>query len=193
VAGICAVCISFNVGFKQQQNRLEVEDLRSDDRVCCGFTDNHAIVLMDIITQLVEIYFKEEPWHNRRMAFKDAVDYHTRLLEQGNINVYSELGVVLGYMEVWHINFEQLGRIVCKENFSAYHENITDGNIAYLANIWVDKNFRRTSVFNVMKIMFFSRHCNCDYFVGESMTKKSQLIKVFKREQLQSNLYKKGA
>ena len=148
---------------------------------------------MTIIDQLVRIYETEEPWHTTRLSREEAVKYHQKLYDDGCIIVYHELGVVLGYIEVWRLSFEQLGRCVCRHPFSAYLEDVKSGNIAYVANMWIDTKFRQGSVIKILKHLFFSSYHDCEYYVGESMSKKSQPVKVFKREDLRSSLFKTGA
>ena len=146
----------------------------------------------EIIDHLVRVYYEEETWHKTRMPKEEAVKYHRKMYEDGCILVYRELNVVLGYIEVWRINFEQFGRLICKHPFSSYLEDVRNGNIAYVANTWVDKKFRGGSVMKMLSIMFFAKHYDADYFVGERMEKKSQPVKVFNRAQLQSKLFTIG-
>ena len=145
-----------------------------------------------IIDQLVRIYETEEPWHTTRMSHEEAVKYHQKLYDDGCIIVYHELGVVLGYIEVWRLSFEQLGRCVCRHPFSAYLEDVKSGNIAYVANVWVDEKFRRGSVMKMIKHLFFAAHHDAEYFVGEALRKKTQPVKAFKRDELRSEFVTKG-
>ena len=148
--------------------------------------------MLSIIDQLVKVYFDEEWWHTKRMCYDDAVKYHKKMLEQGAIIPYTQMGVLLGYIEVWRVNFEQFGRLICDAPFSAFNEDVVNGNIAYVANIWIDKKFRNTSVMKAIKLVFFKRHFNCDYFVGEAMRKRTQPVKVFTRQKLLNKLYTEG-
>lgn len=146
-----------------------------------------------IVDQLIKIYYDEEYWHNKKLPHDEAVKYHMKMLRDGNIVYYEELGVVLGYYEVWRITFEQFGRLICKVPFSSYQENVKDGNIAYVANVWVDKKFRRGNVIRLLKFQFFNQNRHCEYFVGEALRKKTQPVKVFTRADLISDLFNKGA
>ena len=141
---------------------------------------------MTIIEQLNDLYYTQETWTKKKISNEEITKYHQRLYDSGNIIVYRELGVILGYVEVWRINFEQFGRLVCHVPFSAYLENVKDGNIAYVANTWIDKNFRRSNVTKYLKDEFFKQNQHCDFFVGEALRKvSSQPIKVFKRKKLE--------
>ena len=144
---------------------------------------------MSIIKQLNHLYYTEETWTTNKISNEEITKYHQRLYDSGNIIVYRELGVILGYVEVWRINFEQFGRLVCHVPFSAYLENVKDGNIAYVANTWIDKNFRRSYVTKYLKDEFFKQNQHCDFFVGEALRKKHKPIKVFKNlNQIQRSL-----
>lgn len=140
----------------------------------------------NIIDKLNWIYFHVETWHKKKMSEDEATKYHKKLLREGNILCYLDGENLIGYVEFWRINYEQFGRIICREHFSGYLENIKDGNIAYVANTWIDEQHRNTQVYKELKLKFFSVNYKCDYFVGEALTKKAQPVKVFKR----SNIFK---
>ncbi len=145
-----------------------------------------------MIDQLVKSYFQNETWIKNKLTPEEAWKYHEKLYSQGNIIVYQELGVMLGYVEFWRINYEQFGRIICQEPFSAYIENVKDGNIAYVANVWIEPKFRNTTIIKTLKLLFFKRNFDADYFVGEAIRKHTNLVKVFKKEELTSKLFKEG-
>jgi len=146
----------------------------------------------DIIKQLVDAYYKNEYWHKTRMPYTEAVRYHNKLFTQGNIVIYEELGIILGYYEVWRINFEQFGRIICREHFSSFWEDVDSGNVAYVANAWIDKDFRKGRVANYLIKQFFKQNHHCTHYCGSALRKKTQPIKVFKKSELSSKLFKGG-
>lgn len=137
--------------------------------------------LSNIIEQLTNIYYTQEWWQKNKLPFEEAVKYHARLFEKGRIIVYEEEGKVLGYVESWRINYEQFGRIICHNGFSAYLENVNDGNICYVANCWIHPEWRGGNVYKALRLKFFQQNHTCDYFVGEALRKKTQPVKVFKR------------
>lgn len=141
---------------------------------------------MDLIKQLNRVYYEEETWHKFKISEEEITKYHERLLSSGNIICEFNESDLIGYVEFWRINYEQFGRIICQEPFSAYLENILDGNIAYVANAWIAKQYRSSSTYKKLKLLFLERNFMCDYFVGEARRKKSAPIKVFKRNQLSS-------
>ena len=145
-----------------------------------------------VVEQLVDVYFKEETWHKNKLDHEEAIKYHTRMLDNGNIICYLEDDKLLGYVEFWRINYEQFGRLVCHAPFSGYLEDVTSGNIAYVANTWIHKDHRFTNVYKEMKKLFFKENSHCDYYVGEAIRKKTGLIKVFAKANLKSRLFKKG-
>jgi len=153
---------------------------------------NQEFIIMDIINQLTDIYINYENWHEHKLSEEEARKYFQRLIEKGNIISYTDNGSVVGYVEFWRINYEQWGRIVCGETFSAYTEDIVNGNIAYVANAWIHPDYRRTKIFRMGKMEFFKRNFKCDYFVGEARRKKCGLIKVFKKAELSSKIFKNG-
>ena len=142
---------------------------------------------MNIIDQLIKIYRSKEPWHQTKLSEVEARKYFRRILDRGLvIHTTDSNGKIVGYCEFWRINFEQFGRILCKdETFSSYKENVTDGNIAYLANVWIHEDYRQNKKIDKdIRNMFMSLNKYCDYFVGEARRKRTGLIKVFKRSQI---------
>jgi len=79
------------------------------------------------------------------MPYEEAVKYHMKLLDDGNIIYYEENGVLLGYVETWNITYEQFGKLICHAPFSAYLEDVKTGNIAYVANVWVRPDMRQST------------------------------------------------
>jgi len=134
--------------------------------------------------QLCRVYFNEEGWHKAKLSEEEATKYFDNLLEKGNIIYYEEKGKLLGYVEFWRINYEQLGRILCHASFSSYLENVQTGNICYFANCWIDKDQRgKREVFKILKFKFFNKNGDSDYFIGQALRKKHQPVKVFTRKQ----------
>jgi hypothetical protein len=145
----------------------------------------------NIINQLVKIYYTEEYWQKNLMSKEEAYRYHEKRYCDGNIICYIENEKVLGYYEAWRVNFEQWGRMVCHE-LIGFNEDVISGNICVVNNVWIDKDYRRGKVFKTLMRDFYKRHHNCDYYVGHALRKKTQPIKVFKKEDLKSNLFIKG-
>lgn len=146
---------------------------------------------MNIEQQLTEIYYKEEWWQKNLMPEEEALKYHTKRFNDGNIVCYIENGKILGYYEAWCVNFEQWGRMVCGE-LVGFNEDVCSGKICVVNNVWIHKDHRRGKVFKALMRDFYKRHHNCDYYVGHALRKKTQPIKVFKKENLKSSIFIKG-
>lgn len=138
---------------------------------------------MSVVEQLLDIY-SLETWHDTRMPYLDALAYHDILLENGAITVAMENTMVLGYIEVWKINFEQLGRIMCGENFSAIHEDIYNGNIAFLANMWIRPEFRLGWVIKYLRLKFFGKYGDCRFYTGKTTKRSTAPFQVFRKDKL---------
>ena len=106
------------------------------------------------------------------------------MIDKGNLLYIEQKGILLGYIEFWFINYEQFGRLVCHEHFSAVHEDTTTGNISYVANTWIHKDYRRSWVYKSLRNLYFKANAHCKYWVGSALRKKSQPIKVFGRSKL---------
>jgi hypothetical protein len=97
-----------------------------------------------VAEQLTEIY-EDEPWHNPRMDYQNALKYHTEQYDKGNIHVYEENGEILGYYERYII-----------------------GDTCFLHNVYVKKEHRRGKVFRELYKHFFQTlPLNIKKIVGE--------------------------
>ncbi len=128
-----------------------------------------------IIEQLTNIYYEKENWHKDKLSKEDANKYHERLLMQGNILTVVKDNELKGYIEVWCINYEQLGRIMCGIPIYAFQENITDGEIAYVTNGWVDND---KVVSKQLMRKFIDRFKSCR-FVARKRFKYNDAFKVY--------------
>jgi len=147
----------------------------------------------NIISQLVDIYLSnEEYWHKNKLPRQESERYFDCLLKKGNIIYYMQNEELVGYVEFWRINYEQMGRLLCKEVFLPMEENINDGKICYLSNTWIKPECRMTNVARLLKVQFFKHNFRCEYFIGEALRKPHAPVKVFKRADLMSKLYKEG-
>ena len=138
---------------------------------------------MDIVDQLLEIYYEKEDWHTIKLDKDKAYRYFDNLVKSGNILYYEEEKVI-GYTEFWKVNYEQFGRIVCNESFSPNDENVTDGNIAFIVNMYIDKECRRSKAISKMGIEFFKRTGFCKHYSWERSSRLNACFKVFTREQM---------
>lgn len=145
-----------------------------------------------LVGELLRVYYEEETWHKNKLSKEEAIKYHNRLIEKDAIIYRFCEGRLLGYLEVWRLDFAKFGRLICEGTLSAYLEDIEHGNIAYLANIWIDKKFRNSNMIRDFRTEFFVKYADCDYFVGESRTKKSAPIKVFKRQEYYDKYLKRS-
>ena len=139
---------------------------------------------MSIAEQLTEIYLKYETWHKNKLSEEEANIYHDTLLNKGNIIVVRDGETVVGYTEFWRLTYEQFGRIICGEPFSATHEDVQTGQIAYVANTFVKKEYRKGQVIRMLKDRFFEANTLCTHFCGEARRKSCAPVKVFKRNQI---------
>jgi hypothetical protein len=101
--------------------------------------------MVDIVSQLVHIYYYEEWWMKNLMPLDKAVEYHRTRYENGDIHVYEENGVVLGY-----------------------YERYFKDNVCTLYNLWVEDLHRKGIVFKALKKHFFeTMPKNIDTITGE--------------------------
>lgn len=136
---------------------------------------------MDLTEQLTRIYLDHENWHASKLDEENSRLYHRELLERGNIITMLDGDLLVGYVEYWRLNYEQFGRIICREPFSAIQEDVQTGNIAYVANTFILPAYRKGQVYKRLRDRFFEVNKLCTHFVGEARRKSSAPVKVFKR------------
>jgi hypothetical protein len=135
-------------------------------------------MIQQLAEQLTFIYQHVETWHKKKLSNAEANLYHERLLMQGNIVTIVEDGVLKGYIEIWRINYEQLGRLMCGETIFAFDENITDGNIAYVNNGWIAEDYRNIDMARKLEKKFMEKFKDCKY-ISRKRQKYSESFKVY--------------
>lgn len=143
---------------------------------------------MTLVEQLVDVYLNKETWHKDKLSYEESIKYHDALISRGNIITVSDGDVLCGYVEFWRLTYENFGRIICGEPFSALHENVVNGQIAYLANTFIKEEYRKSDVYKMLKKRFLEANALCTHFVGEARRKKCAPIKVFKRNQVMERI-----
>jgi hypothetical protein len=144
-----------------------------------------------ILDQLVEFYNQEE-WHQGRIPDEVARRTYEVALDKGNLILsLDSLGNLMGYCEYWKLNFEQLGRLLCKGGIDISLDDITNGNIAWVAGVFIKPEFRSSIVIDYLKTEFFKKTFRCEYFVGEARRKRHAPLKVFSRQEFYEKYAKK--
>ena len=139
---------------------------------------------MTLVEQLIDIYYESEWWNEKKLDRQEAWKYHDKLLRMGNIITVQDGDTLCGYGEYWRLSFEQFGRIICGEHFSAFNEDVQTGQIAYVANVYVKPEYRKGTTIKLLRNRFYEINQLCTHFVGEARRKRSEPVKVFKRESL---------
>jgi hypothetical protein len=122
-------------------------------------------MVKSIPEQLTEIY-ADEPWHNPRMNYEDALVYHTDRYNKGDIYVYRDNGEVLGY-----------------------YEREIKSNICFLKNVYVKKVYRKGRVFRELCNHFFlTMPSFVEYITGEKQKLSGKWMK--ERIKYANSLYK---
>lgn len=141
--------------------------------------------------QLTFIYLNQETWHKKKLSEAEANIYHERLLLQGNIITYGKDNVLVGYIEFWRINADQLGRIIIGDPILTDVEDIVSGPIAYINNMFVLEESRRGEAFEMLGSMFLAKNSDAEVFVACRNLKHHKPVQVYKKDEL-IRLYTKG-
>lgn len=141
---------------------------------------------MTLVDQLIDFYYKYDAFQDSYLDREEASGIYQILLDRNRLHLYLDnSGVLLGYGESWRIDYTTFGRIICGHNLykEISYVDIENGNIAYLANVTIHPEWRKTNVLRMLRNDFFSRNYMCDYFCGWAKRKKTQPVKVFTRQQ----------
>lgn len=149
-----------------------------------------AIETKPIVEQLVDIAQQYETSYKGKHHYTHDYNYHNTMLGKDAIITYVEQGIVLGYFEVWFLNFEQFGRLVAHAEFNQLNEDVVNGNMAYVANTWIHPDFRQGAVYKILRNRFFAKCNNKEYYCGVALRKRTQPVKVYKIKDLVNKIYK---
>ena len=133
---------------------------------------------MTILKQLIKIY-KELHKDTLLLSNEELVEYYGKMLENGRIEYVLENGELVGFMESWRLTYEQLGRVVCWKDFNAVEENVKDGDIAFISDVWVKKNERDGTTFELLLQGF--KDSNKDAHSYISKRHKGKYIRVYNK------------
>lgn len=122
---------------------------------------------MEPISQLLEIYYDYEEFHKNKLLINEARRYFKDLLEKGNIVCVFVDGKIVGYVEFWCVTLKQLQRIKEGEKFYPMDEDISRGNFAYVANMFIHEFYRKTWVVKKLVQDFNERIKHCEYICGK--------------------------
>ena len=137
---------------------------------------------MNIIDQLVKIYQDNELGNYGLLTDLETERYYSNMLATGRLQTIVDHNNLVGFIESWRVNFEQLGRIVCWTNFSALKEDVTKGEVAWISDIWVSKYRRGDGEITKQLIeMFKEANQDASYFLSQRVKTdgKAKYIRVY--------------
>ena len=140
---------------------------------------------MDIVKQLVDIYFNEETWHNEIMSLEEAIRYHLLLLSKDQIICYIKDNRIIGYLEYWKLNLSQLERLFNNGVDSIEHpyDDIENGNILYISNLWVSELNKENRITKKLIKQMFIRNLDINYACGYE-NKYNRNSRIFKNRSI---------
>ena len=139
---------------------------------------------MILAEQLAEFYHKYDPVHEEDNLERSSRLFQILLDKNRIITCFGPDGELIGYVESWRIDYQQLGYLICHAGYPINFDNwdIENGNICYLTNIIIHPDYRFKYVIQYLKLEFMRQNYSCDYFIGQAYRKKHQPLKVFTRQ-----------
>lgn len=136
-----------------------------------------------LVGQLVEFYYVYDQFQEPRIPEPELRNTLFVLLQKNRILVCVEGDQLLGYVECWRVNFEQLGRLMCHvKPFDVGLEDIEHGNICYINNTTIHPEYRRSWVARYLRTLVFDTNRECEFFLGEALRKRTQPVKIFRAD-----------
>lgn len=112
------------------------------------------VITKTTVEQLVDFYYDDEPWHKFKMPYGEALQYHQERWDKGNIVPYVEEDEVLGYYERYIV-----------------------GDVCFLHNVFIKKDYRQGRVWRWLHRNFFkTMPINIKEIVGESQKLNGKFI-----------------
>jgi ribosomal protein S18 acetylase RimI-like enzyme len=139
--------------------------------------------------KLVQFYRLHNPVASS-LSDEELAEYFKLIDERNNLVVECDQGGdIIGFIEFWRINYEQLGRIMVHGLIDARDEDTITGSICFFANTAIHPDFRKSEVGEFMKKKFFLMNYNCDFFCGDAIRKiNKHTFNIYKRSHIFKHL-----
>jgi hypothetical protein len=101
---------------------------------------------------------------------------------------------ITGFIELWRINYEQLGKIMVHGLIDASEEDTTSGNICFLANLAIHPDYRgNREVYRILRNRFFKENYSCEFFCGDSRRRMHHhTFNLYKRSEIMDKYLTEG-
>ena len=127
----------------------------------------------DIIPQLIKIYMTEEWWHKQVLSLEESWKYFKFLITKDKIICKVVDDKVVGYVEFFFVTPAQVEKLN-NENFFTFNENIDDGDVCYINNIWVDDSYRGNGMLASFKSQIEKKK-DFKYYAGNDVNDNNSL------------------
>jgi len=120
---------------------------------------------MNELDYLLDTYFNKEDWHKERLSPESAEVFYRRQLEEKNIVFLksSNSEKILGYLEIWWLDKEQLGRIINQKEFNAFNEDLSEGKFVFVASAYIEEGHRNRKHLHRLNQMMKDQHKDRPY------------------------------
>ncbi len=134
---------------------------------------------------MMDTYYKKEDWHDTRLTHKQAAIYFSRAIATKNIVFEQVDGKIVGYLEIWRLDKDQLARIINDDNIDVLNENLTRGEFVFVNNMYVDEQYRGRSIARRIKRVMENINANYPY-LGVIMRdlKYNRRLRIMKRKSM---------
>ena len=131
--------------------------------------------MIDVVQELMRIYYEEEKDFKRHLVPKEAERYFKSLLKKERILTIadswsSDKRMLEAYCKFWTITPEQVAKAVDEnKDFFPMEEDINTGEVAHIFSLWVRSDLRKSDYVRRIRKMIIDKCPHIKWFTGQEL------------------------
>jgi len=111
-----------------------------------------------MIQDIIHTYLTDEKHDYPHLNEVDSIKYFNYVNENGYFVCEYEGNTLIGYMEVWRLEYSQLCHLMSDMPFCIYDEQLRDGPICFISNYFVVEGHRNKDVHRKLEWKLYKEH-----------------------------------
>ena len=113
---------------------------------------------------LVDTYMEKEDWHNGRLPNWAVKEHYKRQLTRNNVTFLTGAeDDIIGYLEIYWLDNQQLGKIINKKFFDVLAENLVHGDFVFVASAYIEPEHRNKGFIYDLNRKMKAKHKDRNY------------------------------
>lgn len=113
---------------------------------------------------LIDTYNNKEDWHTTRMEHWQVKEHFRRQLTHDNVTFMTGTDdEIVGYLEIYWLNKYQAANVMNNKFFDVLEENLTEGDIVYVASAYLEPKYRGKGNIHDLNRMMKEKHKDRNY------------------------------